>query len=105
MKPFTNQAKSFQNMLAQAQQMQKKIAEMQKTLEGLTFEGMAANGAVKVTLSGKGDCQQVKIDPSVVDADDVETLEDLVTLAFQDAQRQLTEKNNELQKGLNIPAF
>ncbi|MEE8548839.1 MAG: YbaB/EbfC family nucleoid-associated protein, partial [Alphaproteobacteria bacterium] len=66
-------------MLKQAQEMQSKMAEMQAKLEGVEVTGASGGGLVTVTLGGKGDVRKIKIDPSIVDAEDIEVLEDLIT--------------------------
>lgn len=75
--------KDMMNMMKQAQQMKKKMAEMQAQLAEMEVEGEAGNGAVKVTVTGENKITRVNIDPDATD--DVETLEDLVTLAANNA--------------------
>ena len=99
--------KNLGNMLKQAQQMQSKMAEMQAALEAATMEGQAGAGMVRVTLSGKGDLKQVKIDPSLFKEDDVEVLEDLIVAAHNDAkaksEAEMQRRMGELTSGLRIP--
>jgi DNA-binding YbaB/EbfC family protein len=94
-------------MLKQAQQMQARMGELQEKLAALEVTGSAGAGMVQVTLSGKAEARQVKIDPSLADAKDVEVLEDLLVAAFNDAKgkidRQLAEKMSELTGGLQLP--
>ncbi len=94
-------------MLKQAQQMQARMAEMQAQLEGVELDGSAGGGLVTVTLSGKGLLRRLKIDPSLVNADDVEVLEDLIVAAFNDAKGKVeTHIKSEMQKltgGLELP--
>ena len=78
-------------LMAQAQKMQAKLATVQEEIAAMEIEGEAGNGAVKVTISGKHECRRIKIDPAVVDADDVEMLEDLVQLALNNAEKRLEE--------------
>jgi DNA-binding YbaB/EbfC family protein len=78
-------------MLRKVQQMQADMAAAQDALAAETVEGSAGGGMVKVTVSGSGDVQRVNIDPSVVDADDIETLEDLVVAAVADGLRRAAE--------------
>ena len=75
-------------MLKQAQQMQKKMQSAQAELTEKTVEATAGGGKVVVTANGGGDVLSVKIDPSVVDAEDVEMLEDLVLSGIKQAQDQ-----------------
>ena len=78
-------------MLRKVQQMQADMAAAQAALAAETVEGSAGGGMVKVTVSGSGDVQRVSIDPSVVDPDDIETLEDLVVAAVADGLRRAAE--------------
>ena len=80
-------------LMAQAQKMQAKLAKVQEEIAAMEMEGEAGNGAVKVVITGKHQCQRVTIDPNVVDVDDVEMLEDLVQLAFNNAQTRLAEES------------
>jgi DNA-binding YbaB/EbfC family protein len=78
-------------MLRKVQQMQADMAAAQDALAAETVEGSAGGGMVKVTVSGSGDVQRVSIDASVVDPDDIETLEDLVVAAVADGLRRAAE--------------
>ncbi|HXW76491.1 MAG TPA: YbaB/EbfC family nucleoid-associated protein [Candidatus Eremiobacteraceae bacterium] len=75
-----------QQMMQQARKLQAQLAKIQEELGNETVTGSAGSGAVEVTLTGHGDVARVKIDKAAVDPDDIETLEDLVQLAFKDAQ-------------------
>ena len=75
-------------MMKQAQQMQKKMGEMQEELAGREVEASVAGGKVTVRANGAGDVLSIKIDPAVVDAEDVELLEDLVLSAVKQAVEQ-----------------
>ncbi len=91
-------------LMAQAQKMQAKLAEIQEEIAQMDFEGQAANGAVKVTVSGKNVCRGIKIDPSVVDTDDMEMLEDLLVVAFNDAQERAKSYSEErMSKAVPLP--
>jgi DNA-binding YbaB/EbfC family protein len=78
-------------MLRQMQKMQQDMAAAQEALANETVEGTAGGGVVKAVINGHGDLQRITIDPSVVDADDVETLEDLVVAAVAEGTRQARE--------------
>ena len=80
-----------QAALAQAQQVQQQLQEAQKKIAGSEVTGQAGGGLVTVTLSGGGKVTAVGIDRSVVDPDDVETLQDLVVGAFEDATREMVD--------------
>ncbi len=74
-------------MLAQVQQMQAEMAAAQQALSEATIEGSAGGGLVTATVTGDGELRTVRISPDVVDPDDVEMLEDLVTAAVGEALR------------------
>jgi DNA-binding YbaB/EbfC family protein len=79
---------NIQKMMQQAQAMQSRV---KAELEALRVEGSAGGGLVRIELNGEKEIVSVKIDPSVVDREDVETLQDLVLAAFRDAARQVDE--------------
>jgi DNA-binding YbaB/EbfC family protein len=80
-----------QKMLQKVQQMQADMEATQAALAAEVVEGSAGGGMVKVTVSGSGEVQRVSIDPSVVDPEDIETLEDLVVAAVADGLRRAAE--------------
>lgn len=84
---------NVQKLMKEAQRAQKKVAEAQERLAAMTVEGNAGGGLVSVTATGDGTIRSVKIDPSAVDPSDLTMLEDLVTAAVADAQRQAKELN------------
>lgn len=86
---------NFKNMMKQAQQMQAKMMEAQERLSQITVEGISGGGMVKIVVNGKSEAQSVKIDPSIVDKDDVEMLEDLIVAAFNDAKNKAEQKAQE----------
>lgn len=96
-------------MLKQAQQMQKNMKKLQAELENHEITGEASGGLVKVTMTCKHQITELKIDPSVVDSDDVETLEDLVTVAVNSAVAQIeahvTSEMSKATGGMNIPGM
>jgi DNA-binding YbaB/EbfC family protein len=96
-------------MMAQLQQMQTKLMKAQEELGTLTVEGSAGGGAVKVTMNGHRELQGLVIAPEAVDPEDVETLQDMVTAAFNDASKKaqdLSEKKlGGLTGGMNIPGL
>ena len=88
---------NMNNLMKQAQKMQKQMAEKQEELAERTLEMTSGGGAVKVTINGKREIQELKINPDVVDPDDVEMLEDLIISAMNEALRQVEEMyNNEM---------
>jgi len=100
---------NMNQMLKQAQQMQKKMADMQEGLAEKELEVSSGGGAVKVKVNGEKKIIDLQISPDVVDPDDVEMLQDLVLSAVNEAIRQMEEAvNSEMSKltgGLNIPGM
>ena len=96
-------------MMRQAQQLQRRMAELQTELESATVEATAGGGVVSVVVSGKMTIESITIDPEVVSPDDVDILEDLVTAAVNEglakAQEMANSKMSELTGGLNIPGL
>ena len=81
----------FMKMLQQAQQVSGKLQEVQENLAKLTLTGSAGGGMVTAEVNGKGEIKRISIEPSVVNPADVEMLEDLVTVAMQEAQKKARE--------------
>ncbi|ATL65221.1 YbaB/EbfC family nucleoid-associated protein [Nocardia terpenica] len=75
----------MQALLAQAQQMQEAVMAAQAEIAAAEVEGEAGNGLVRVTIKATGEIQSMRIDPKVVDPSDIETLQDLVVGAVNDA--------------------
>jgi nucleoid-associated protein EbfC len=100
---------NMQNMMKQMQKMQKKMAEAQEQLGEERLEGAAGGGMVKVIVSGDKQVIDVVIDPSVVDPEDVEMLQDLVVIATNEAMAKAEELTNstmgQFTKGLNLPGM
>ena len=80
---------NMQAMMRQAQKLQQDALKAKEELENSTFEGSASGELVKIEISGAYEMKSIKIDPSVVDADDVEMLEDLIVAAYNDAKSKL----------------
>ena len=90
---------NMQSLMKQAQKMQKKMEEAQEALAEKTVETTLGGGAVKIVITGKKVIKSIKIDPEVVDPDDVEMLEDLILSSVNEAIRQADEMaNNEMSK-------
>lgn len=91
------------------QQMQNRLMKIQQELDEATVEGTAGGGVVRATVSGQRELKSIKIDPSVVDPEDVEMLEDMVLAAVQDAMSQAAklseEKMGALTGGMRIPGL
>jgi nucleoid-associated protein EbfC len=88
---MTNPGPNPMDMLKQVQQMQADMEAAQTALAGMRVEATVGGGVVKATVTGDGELLEIKIDPSVVDPDDIETLEDLVVAAVIEATRQARE--------------
>jgi hypothetical protein len=88
------------DILRQAQLMQSKMAEMQENLAGKSVEGASGGGMVRAVVTGKLDLLSVSIDKAVVDPDDVDMLQDLVTAAVNDALRQARQMAEREMAGL-----
>ena len=99
----------MQAMLKQAQKMQEDMARMQSELEEREYEVAAGGGVVNVKINGKKEILSVKIDPEVVDPDDVETLEDLIVAAVNEAIKKVESvSGEEMQKitgSMSIPGM
>ena len=97
----------FLGLMKQATELKSKMEAMQAELERLEVEGAAGGGLVAIKLSGKGDLRGVRIDDSLLKADQKEILEDLIVAAHADARRKLeamlAEKMQALTGGLPLP--
>ncbi|WP_318618164.1 YbaB/EbfC family nucleoid-associated protein [Sporosarcina sp. YIM B06819] len=100
---------NMQGMMKQMQKMQKKMAEAQEELGEKRLEGAAGGGMVKVIVSGDKQVVDVIIDPSVVDPEDIEMLQDLIVIATNEAMAKAEELTNstmgQFTKGLNLPGM
>jgi hypothetical protein len=111
MKPGGGQP-NMQQLLKQAQQMQRDLASAQEELASTQVEGSAGGGLVTAIVTGAGQVVSVRLDPGVVDPGDIETLEDLVVAAINDATRQAADLQAERMgplagglSGLGIPGM
>ena len=86
---------NMNNLMKQAQRMQRQMEEAQKALEEKEFTATAGGGAVEITMTGKKEITKVKLSPEVVDPDDIEMLEDLVMAAANEAIRKVEEETQE----------
>lgn len=95
-------------MMKQAQEMQSKLGSLQSEMEAREFEGVAASGAVKITLTGKGHMVRIALDASLMNADEKDMLEDLIVLAHRDAKDKadsaLADAMGALTGGMGLPA-
>ena len=97
----------FMKILQQVKDMQGRFETIQKELEAKSVTGTAGGGMVSVEADGKGTVKRVKIDPSVVNPQDVEMLEDLISVAVAEAQRKAQglqqEQMQQVAGGLQLP--
>jgi DNA-binding YbaB/EbfC family protein len=101
--------KNMNKLLKQAQKMQSQVIKAQEELQRKEYEGTAGGGMVKVVVNGKNELVSVKINPEVVDPNDVEMLEDLIVAAHSKAQEQAKGESESvygsIQSGLNLPGM
>jgi DNA-binding YbaB/EbfC family protein len=101
--------KGLGNILKQAQQMHTKIAQLQEEMATKTVEGSSGGGMVSIVMNGKQEILSVRIDPEVVNREDIEMLQDLIGAAVNEAIRKSHEMMQEEMKkitgGLSIPGL
>jgi hypothetical protein len=102
----------MQQLMKQAQKMQQQLLAAQEQLAQTTVSGTAGGGLVTATVTGSGELTELVIDPLAVDADDIETLQDLVVAAVRDAKRAADELTQQTMGpltggmgGLGIPGL
>lgn len=97
----------FSKIMEQATQMQGRLEKIQDELERMSVSGSSGGGMVTVEADGKGQITKVRVDPSIVNASDVEMLEDLLLVALRDAQQKSTElakqEMGKLTGGMSLP--
>lgn len=97
------------NLMRQAQQMQKKIKEAQEEVGNQTFEASTGGGVVTAKVNGNQELLDVDIDPEVLDPEDAEMLEEMVTgavnQAMETAGEAMNERIEEITGGMNIPGM
>ena len=84
---------NMNNLMKQAQRMQRQMEENQKALETKEFEATVGGGAVSVTVSGKKEVLKVVLSPEAVDPDDIETLQDMIVAAANEAIKKADDEN------------
>lgn len=99
--------KDIMGMMKKVGEMQAKMKDMQDELARAEYDGQSGGGLVKVTLDGKGELKRVRIDPSLMKADEGEILEDLIVAACSDARAKsdaaMQAKMAEVTGGLPLP--
>lgn len=97
---------NMNNLMKQAQRMQKQMETTTKDLEEKVYESSVGGGVVTAKVSGKKELLEIKLDPEVVDPDDIETLEDLVISAVNEALRlqdaDYQENMSKISGGMNL---
>lgn len=97
----------FLGMMKQAAQLQSKMKALQEELDHVEVEGVSGGGLVSVRMTAKTEVKAVKIDPSLMKAEEREILEDLLVTAHNDARRKaeaaMQEKMASLTGGLPLP--
>ena len=91
---------NMNNLMKQAQRMQRQMEEKTKEMVDKEFEATAGGGAVTVKVSGKREILSVKLTEEVVDPDDIEMLEDLIVAATNEALRKMDEENSQMMQQL-----
>ncbi len=97
------------NLMKQAQKMQAEMLRMQEELGAREVSAAAGGGMVEAIVNGKGELLRLKLEPEVVDPEDIEMLSDLVVAAVAEAQRRAQEmmqqEMSKLTGGMNIPGL
>lgn len=83
----------FSKMKKQAKQFQDQIAKMQEEMQNMEVVGSAGNNLVQVTLSGEKELKKITINPECVDTEDIEGLQDLIIVAFNDAASKIQDNS------------
>ncbi|MBR3969149.1 MAG: YbaB/EbfC family nucleoid-associated protein [Clostridia bacterium] len=100
---------NMNQMLKQAQKMQEDMATLQTDLEAREYTATSGGGAVTATVDGKHLIKSIKIDPEIIDPDDAEMIEDLVTVAVNEAInnaiKTAEEEMGAITGGLNLPGM
>ena len=95
------------NMMKQAQQLQKKMAEAQEKLNSIEVQGVSGGGMVKVTATAKGDIKRIVLDESLLNSSEKEITEDLIVAAINDAKQKgelaAQEEMKSLTGGMPLP--
>ena len=95
------------NMMKQAQQLQKKMAEVQEKLNSIEVEGVSGGGLVKVVSTAKGEIKRITLDDSLMKTEEKEITEDLIVAAINDAKQKgeikTQEKMKDITGGLPLP--
>ncbi len=106
---FGGMPNNMNNIMKQAQKMQKQMAQMQEDIDAMTFEASAGGGAVKAIVSGKKQVVDIVLAEEAVDPDDIEMLQDLIVAAVNEAlntaDEEINKKMSGITGGLNMPGM
>jgi len=91
---------NINQLMKQAQEMQKKMADSQKEIESKEYEGKSGGEMVKVIINGKGEVKSIKLDKTIVDPEEVEMLEDLIVAAVNDAKSKLDDDSKNVMSNM-----
>ncbi len=98
---------NMSQIMKQAKAMQDKMAELQKKIEETEIEGSSGGGAVKIVMNGKHEVINIVIDKSIINPEESEVLEDLITAAINDANKKIAENTNSqlgsISSGMGLP--
>jgi nucleoid-associated protein EbfC len=101
--------KGLGNILKQAQEMHGKISQLQEEMANKTVEASAGGGMVNIVMNGKQQVLSIRVDPEVVNREDIDMLQDLMAAAVNEAirksQEMMTEEMKKITGGLNIPGL
>ena len=101
--------KGLGNILKQAQQMHAKISQLQEEMAGKSVEATSGGGMVKIVMNGRQEVLSIRIDPEVVNREEIEMLQDLIAAAVNEAirksQEMMQEEMKKITGGLNIPGL
>ena len=101
--------KGLGSIMKQAQEMHGRIAKLQEEMAGKTVEASSGGGMVSIAMNGKQEVLSIKIDPEVINREDVEMLQDLIAAAVNEAirksQEMMAEEMKKITGGLNIPGL
>ena len=102
-------SKGLGNILKQAQQMHAKISQLQEEMAGKTVETSSGGGMVNIVMNGKQEILSIRIEPEVINQEDVEMLQDLIAAAVNEAIRKsqeiMAEEMKKITGGLGIPGL
>ena len=93
---------NIQQMMKQAQALQKKMVDMQQNLEEMEVVGSSGGGMVQITSKANGEAKSIKIDKELLNPEEVEVLEDLIIAAFNNAKNNSKQLMDDEMKKLGI---